>query len=223
MDTEQTSAMSSSGAESMNDQAALSYCLDEGEKLLVTKCLTGNQNAWDEFFEGHYGTISSVVSWKKWRFIAHEVEDITQEIVLEIIKSLKTFQFKSNLNTFVYRIAINTCIAHIRKKTAGKRKLQTNEVAVDHIESGTSEDYARICINPGKNQEELLLEEETFSLLKKALFKLEERCKELIEKRYFLDASFQEIALATGIKPNTLIVQLKRCLARVMRLMNEEK
>jgi len=195
---------------------------DAGEKLLVARCLTGDPKAWEAFIDSHYGAIVSVVSWKKWRFDTQEIEDVTQEVMAEIVRALKTFEFRSNLGTFVYRIAVNTCTGHLRKKTAIKRRLCSGQVALDPIESGTDQQRVEICVNSGRNQEELLLEQEELLSLKKALFKLDERCKDLIQQRYVSDSSFDEISRRTGIKTNTLVVQLKRCLVRLLNILKEK-
>jgi RNA polymerase sigma-70 factor (ECF subfamily) len=196
---------------------------DMGERLLVAKCVKGDHSAWEEFFRRHYGAISSVASWRKWRFDPHELEDVKQEVTLQIIKSIETFSFKSSLGTFVYKIAVNTCIAHLRRKRALKRKADCGEVALDPIESGTEdENWAYICATPNKNQEELFQERETLESLKKALFNMDDRCKELIDQRYFEEISFQEISQQTGVKVNTLIIRLKRCMARLLITMEED-
>jgi RNA polymerase sigma-70 factor (ECF subfamily) len=206
----------------MMTEAATTYTLDNSERLLVARCLRGEQKAWDELFGSHYRTVSSVASWKKWGFDAQEVEDVTQDIVVQIVTSLKTFEFKSSLSTFAYRIAVNTCTAHLREKKAIKRKTYSAQVALDPIESGTDGQESQVCVNPGKSQEELLLEQETLRSLYAALLRLEKRCKELIQQRYFRQMSFHEIAQSTGIKTNTLVVQLKRCLARLLSILKEE-
>lgn len=206
----------------MMTRGAATGCADAGERLLVARCLTGDQAAWEAFVDAHYCAIVSVVSWKKWRFDTQEIEDVTQEVMAEIVKALKTFEFKSNLGTFVYRIAVNTCGGNLRKKTAIKRRLYSAQVALDPIESGADRQRMEICVNPGRNQEEALLEQEELFSLKKALFKLDEQCKNLIRQRYFSDSSFEEISRRTGIKTNTLVVQLKRCLARLLTVLKEK-
>jgi RNA polymerase sigma factor (sigma-70 family) len=150
-------------------QSAATHSPNEGEKSLVAGCLTGDKRAWDHFFDSHYGTVLAVAGWKQWRFDPQEVEDVAQEIMTEIIRALRSFEFKSSLGTFVYKVAVNTCIAHLRMKTAMKRKALSAEAALDPIESGTDDRGGLICTNPGKSQEDLLLERESLSLLKTAL------------------------------------------------------
>ena len=196
--------------------------LNDNEKTLLHRCLSRENMAWEEFCQCYYGTIASIASWKKWRFDPQDLEDVTQDILIELIRSLKNFEFKSDLRTFVYRVAVNTCIARLRRKLTLKRSTFSVPVALDPIESGTDEDFGHICVELAKNQEELLLEKETLQRIRKALFRLEEHCKELIRQRYFADVPFREIARRTGIKTNTLVVQLKRCLIRLLSILNEE-
>jgi RNA polymerase sigma-70 factor, ECF subfamily len=195
---------------------------NDDEKILLNRCLTGDPEAWEEFCQCYYGTIASIASWKRWRFDTQDLEDVTQDIVAELIRSLKNFEFKSDFRTFVYKIAVRTCIARLRKKSTLKRSFHSAPVPVDPIESGTEAGWGHICIEFGKNQEELLLEEETIHRVKKALYRLEEYCKELIKQRYFAEIPFHEIARKTGVKTNTLVIQLKRCLIRLLSIMNEE-
>jgi len=45
-----------------------------------------------------------------------DAEDVTQEIFVAIFKGLRNFKARSALSTWIYRIAINKCISHRRKR-----------------------------------------------------------------------------------------------------------
>lgn len=186
------------------------------------RCLAGEQRAWEEVCHRYKGTIANVASWEKWRFDPHELEDVTQDIMLEIITSLKGFEFKSDLRTFIYRIAPNACIGRLKTKLRLKRIKQSVLVHVDPIESGTGEYCGHICVDLSKNQEELLLEKEMLHRVMRALLRMDECCKELIIQRYFAEIHFHEIARKTGIKKNTLVIQLKRYLVRLLSILQED-
>jgi len=47
-----------------------------------------------------------------------EAEDITQDVFLAVYKNLLTFKRKSDISTWIYRIAVNKSLNHVRK---GKR------------------------------------------------------------------------------------------------------
>jgi len=192
----------------------------EEERSLIDRCLQGDSRAWDRVMELHYPRIAGIVRWPKWKFDPREMEDVTQEALEEIVKSLKGFKLQSGLGTFVYKIVVNICIEQIRKKTAAKRVAQCvplDPVSADRDESGT-----HIPRNPDPNQEEMLMAQERLGLLKRALSSLDERCRELVRLRFFEELSFQEIAARLHTKQNTLVVQLKRCLLRVLRQFQTE-
>jgi len=50
----------------------------------------------------------------------HDQEDLYQEIIINIWKSLSKFRGDSSINTWVYRIAINTSIDFVRKESRKK-------------------------------------------------------------------------------------------------------
>jgi RNA polymerase sigma factor (sigma-70 family) len=53
-------------------------------------------------------------------------KDLEQEILINIWKSLKTYDDKYTLSTWIYRVALNVAISHYRKDS--KRKAQTQSI-----------------------------------------------------------------------------------------------
>ena len=51
----------------------------------------------------------------------NDAEDITQEVFIEIFKSLPSFQSKSALSTWIHRIAINKSYDYLKRKKRIKR------------------------------------------------------------------------------------------------------
>ncbi|MCA1960312.1 MAG: sigma-70 family RNA polymerase sigma factor [Desulfomonile sp.] len=192
------------------------------ERRLVALCLTGDRKAWDEFFDANYRTISSVVAWRRWGFTPAEAEDVTQDIFEAIIKSLKGFEFRSKLSTFVYKISVSICIARLRKRAALKRGSGRAELPIDPFMETMEIDTTTTRGGSLDNPEDLLIRRESIFAVGKALTGLNERCRELIRFRYFNELSFQEISEITGLKENSLVVQLKRCLARLFGILQAE-
>ena len=50
-----------------------------------------------------------------------EAKDISQEIFLKVYRNLKNFDGKSAFSTWIYRIAVNTCIDALRKNKGKQR------------------------------------------------------------------------------------------------------
>jgi RNA polymerase sigma factor (sigma-70 family) len=48
-------------------------------------------------------------------------EDISQEVFVTVFKSILSFNEKSSLSTWIYRITVNKCLDHLRAKNRQKR------------------------------------------------------------------------------------------------------
>lgn len=53
----------------------------------------------------------------------HDQEDLYQEIIINIWKSLSNFRGDSAINTWIYRIAINTSIDFVRKESRNREAI----------------------------------------------------------------------------------------------------
>lgn len=192
------------------------------EKLLVTRCLNGDRLAWDEFFATHYRTIASVVACRRWCFSRTEADDVIQDCLEAVVRSLGQFEFRSKVGTFVHKIAVSTCIAHLRKKTAQKRGGGFAELPIDSFAERMDIQEKSLNSAGFGNPEAMLVRRETIQRVGKALARLNERCRELVRARYFNELSFQEISQQTGIKENSLVVQLKRCLVELCKVLQAQ-
>src|SRR3990172_9218688 len=65
-------------------------------------------------FESLFAEYQPLVYGVGLRFLGNhqDAEDATQEVFTKVWKSLKAFNRHSSLKTWIYRIAINTCIDH---------------------------------------------------------------------------------------------------------------
>ncbi len=50
-----------------------------------------------------------------------DAEDVTQEVFIEVHRSVKQFKGQSAFSTWLYRIAVNKSLEHLRKKKSQKR------------------------------------------------------------------------------------------------------
>jgi RNA polymerase sigma-70 factor, ECF subfamily len=72
---------------------------------------------------------------------AQDREDLYQEIVFQIWRALPTLKQPNFADTWLYRIAMNTAISHVRKSTASKKTkagsaLERLEEVPDHRQQG---------------------------------------------------------------------------------------
>jgi RNA polymerase sigma-70 factor (ECF subfamily) len=65
-------------------------------------------------------------------------DDATQEVFIKIWEKLDTFRNEASISTWIYRITVNTCLLHLRKKKS-KSEFTTDSFPVLPAESYSEE------------------------------------------------------------------------------------
>ena len=132
-----------------------------------------------------------------------EPHDLFQEVTYQIWKSLKSFKGKSNINTWVYRIALNVCM---RSKLKLEKK-QEKTVRFDAIQFKAS--------NHSLNEEE----DEKYKFLKACIATLNESDTSIIVL-HLEELSYKQIAEITGLTENHIAVKMKRIRKKLFDCIN---
>jgi RNA polymerase sigma-70 factor (ECF subfamily) len=120
-----------------------------------------------------------------------ERDDLFQEIIVQLWRAWPAFEGRSQFSTWMYRIALNTAISGLRKKTA-------TLVFIDH-------DAIPELMDPGTD----LHKEEQLSLLYQAVRELPEIDKALV-MLYLDDHSYEEMEVILGINQGALRTKMNR-------------
>ncbi len=120
-----------------------------------------------------------------------DAEDLAQEVFVEVFRSVKNFRADSKLATWIYRIAINKSLNHLRKQSKSRllRPLETllggkNEGAI----SGSREDMPHLAMEKNQRMQKLHAAIDALPETQKTAF--------LLSK--FEELSYQEIAEVMG-------------------------
>ena len=91
------------------------------ELALVERCRNGDLAAFETIYRAHSGRLYSVAC----RMIGNptEAEDLLQEVFLAAHRKLDTFRGESALGTWLYRLATNLCLDHLRSRAAKSSQL----------------------------------------------------------------------------------------------------
>jgi RNA polymerase sigma-70 factor (ECF subfamily) len=81
---------------------------------LVVLCKTGETEAFEELVRRHKREILGFIS--KFCDNPDEVDDLGQEAFLKAYQGLSGFRASSSFRTWLYRIASNVCLDHLRRK-----------------------------------------------------------------------------------------------------------
>lgn len=122
-----------------------------------------------------------------------EPQDLFQEVVFQIWKSLSTFKGTSNISTWIYKIALNVC----SRSKLKLNKSNSKEVRFESIQ------YLATDNIPDDNQKE------KYRALHDCISTLKKENKAIIVL-YLDELPYKEIAVITGLTENHIAVKMKR-------------
>src|SRR5271163_2812737 len=67
-----------------------------------------------------------------------DAEDVTQDVLLQVVRKLDTFRGDSQLSTWLHRVTVNAALVH-RQKRANRQKHETGEATDDVLETAAPE------------------------------------------------------------------------------------
>jgi RNA polymerase sigma-70 factor, ECF subfamily len=123
-------------------------------------------------------------------------EDLTQDIFVKCYNSLHTYNKKSKLRTWLWRIAINHCKDYI------KSWYNKNVIVID--------EQIHTTFKQTENVEETVIQKDEDEQLTSAVMNLPIKYREVIFLFYYEELSIKEIAEITEIKENTVKTRLRR-------------
>jgi RNA polymerase sigma-70 factor, ECF subfamily len=160
--------------------------MTEADKTLVDAIQAGNQSAFQELVTTYqnmvtntcYGLLQNVA----------DAEDVTQEVFIEVYRSISKFRGDSKLSTWLYRIATTRSIDVLRKRKRRSR--------VQSIQTFFGGEAAAIEVPDKRSQsaQEALENEERIAILAAAVAKLPEPQQVAFTLSKYEDLNYQQIA-----------------------------
>lgn len=145
----------------------------------------------EESFRGIVDAYTERLYWHVRRFLCShdDTNDLLQDIFIKIWTALDSFRGESRLYTWIYRIATNEVLNHLRKQKF--RSYLSFESASATLEKKIDED-------PHFNGNDLQRE------LHKSIQKLPEKQRVVFNLRYFDELKYEEISEITGTSVGAL-------------------
>jgi RNA polymerase sigma-70 factor (ECF subfamily) len=178
------------------------------EAQVVRRCQAGDEAAFRQIVEQHRSKVFSII----YGIVRHrnDAEDIAQQVFAKIYFSIKGFDFRSSLSTWIYKISVNECYDYLRKQKVRKlvyesdlgeddaRTMENSEIAVER--SPAADDRA-----------------ERRDYLMKLLSKVTEEERVLLIQKEVEGHTVQELAGMTGLNENTIKVKLFRARQKLVK------
>ncbi|MEM7351422.1 MAG: sigma-70 family RNA polymerase sigma factor [Acidobacteriota bacterium] len=176
------------------------------EKHLLTALSSGDRRAAeqlvDETYEMVYASLMRLTGGN-----ADLAADLTQETYRKAWKSLPRFQRRSQLSTWLYRIAYNTFLNHIRRPA---RLQPIDERQVATVEA------------PEPGQDEMFSRREVSERLRRAVVGLPEPLRFTISARFWGELAVEEIARLEKVTGAAIRKRLKKAMGRLRTVLGED-
>jgi RNA polymerase sigma-70 factor (ECF subfamily) len=133
-----------------------------------------------------------------------DAEDVTQEVFTKIWKNLEAFKYQSTLKTWIYRIAMNSCIDYSRKPW--KRHGQRSTGLDDAMEDGAE----KVHLSDDDTAERKLLAKEKATQVRRAITRLKPHLRAVLVLKDLEEMSYDEISDILGVGMGTISSRLNR-------------
>jgi RNA polymerase sigma factor (sigma-70 family) len=190
---------------------------DKGKKDLglVEKAKQGDQAAYAELMDRYRDSVYFMLL--KMIKNSDDAEDLTIEAFGKAFNRLEQYSPSYAFSTWLFKIASNNCIDFIRKK-------RVYLTSMDHAYANSDGDSVRIDVESNTlDPEEEIIKDQKVIMMRLVVSKLKPRYRELIEKRYFQELSYEEIAEEMDLPLGTVKAQLFRARDFLANMMKNTK
>ncbi len=178
------------------------------EAALVRRVQAQDEMAFREIVERYQSKVFSII----YGILRNrnDAEDIAQQVFAKIYFSIKNFDFRSSLLTWVYKITVNECYDYLRKKRVRKLVYESDFSSDDTLRMENAEPVG----GPAPGVDQQLAQHD---LILKLLSKLSEEDRSLLLLKEVEGHSVEELSEMTGMNENTIKVKLFRARQKLVK------
>jgi len=195
----------------------IEHLSDKGKRdlQLVEAAVAGNQSAYAELMDRYRDSIYFMMV--KMVKNNDDADDLTIEAFGKAFSRLDQYSPTFAFSTWLFKIASNNCIDFIRKK----------RISVSSLDTGYSNEDGEVIYHDARSNtldpEETIMQDQKIKHMRLLVSKLKPRYRELVEKRYFEELSYEEIAEELNLPLGTVKAQLFRARDFLANLMENTK
>ena len=171
----------------------------------IQKTLSGDTRAYGALVDKYQGLVFVLV-----RGICKttaDAQEVTQDVFLKVYEQLHTFKGTASFRSWLYRIAYNTAISHIRKTKSRGR---------------AGDAYVQEVIHTGSpiEEEHYTEREAQYETLRQLVDELPPAERMLIELYYYKELKMEEVAYICGLTQSNAKVRIFRIRQKLQEAMS---
>ena len=190
---------------------------DATDEMLMVRYQRGDREAFAELVRRYQRPVYNFVI----RQVRHPgtAEDVTQEVLVRVVQNAAEFKHEARFTTWLYTIARNLCIDHLRKQSHRRHP------SLDQPAGGASEGRPLgdniADAHPSTDVERAAAASEVQACIVRAVEGLPEEQREVFLLREVANLPFKEIAEVTGAGENTVKSRMRYALDRLQAALSE--
>ena len=167
---------------------------------LVARCRAGDENAWRELVSRFSRYVFAICS-QAFRLRQEDAEEVFQEVFSRTFEHLDRLRDDEAIRPWIGQLTRRLCIDRLR---ASSRE----ELAGEPAAAGSDETMEQL--------------DEAFAV-HEAMATLSENCREVLDRFFARDESYQTIGAELGIPAGTIASRISRCLGKLRELLEGRK
>ena len=185
------------------------------DEVLMLRYQRGDKNA--------FGALVRRYQVRVYNFVLRQLrspataEDVTQEVFLRVVQRANAFKHEARFSTWLYTIARNLCVDHLRK--ASLRKHPSLDQPQGRDPEGQS--LGELVPDPRQNTERGALSSQVASSILRAVDELSDEQREVFLLREVANLPFREIAEVTDSSENTVKSRMRYALEHLQTKLSD--
>jgi RNA polymerase sigma-70 factor, ECF subfamily len=173
--------------------------LREDDRLAVEACQQGEREAFDRLVERYQRDVYRLC----YRYVNnhHDANDIAQDVFLKAYRAISKFRGDSAFSTWLYRIAVNTCLNFRSARRPPQEELS------EHLADGAAGVADR------------LQDDERSAQVRQAVSRLPEKQRATLILKIYHDLTHEEVAGVLGASVGTVKANLFHALGNLRKLL----
>jgi RNA polymerase sigma-70 factor (ECF subfamily) len=170
-------------------------------------------------FEGIYEAYADSILNLAWRMTANEevARDLTQEIFMKVYQSLDTFERRSSVYTWIYRIAVNHIYNYLKKERRKGWADVLDKTLSEAVHEDAAEDPHPAAPEPAADRR--LEDAERAEVVWRAVASLPPKYRVPIVLYHYQGMSYKDIAEASGLSMSAVETRIHRGRKKLVKLL----
>jgi RNA polymerase sigma factor (sigma-70 family) len=171
---------------------------DLTDAQLVGLCRQGDSAAWDALVE-RFSRYVQAICVQAFRLPLHDAEDVFQDVFMKTYEQLNKLRDDSSIRPWLAQLTRRACIDRLR---AGKHEFAAEEIEPEGVDDELAVLDAALAVRA-------------------CLAELSGDCREILDRFFARDESYQAISAALDIPAGTIASRISRCLEKLKTAMED--